>query len=135
MCTILYPCFRHLLVTMITFCLDHLYLQQQRTLPHPRDHLYQLFQPYVGIPGWRPPVRTTQHREAAIIQLLILLRHHLYHTAKPKCRKLETNIPRKGISGPQSQFPHSCVCERIIYSHDGSAFSAGGNMWTDPVNV
>jgi hypothetical protein len=50
------------------------------------------------------------------------------HTAKTKCRKFETNIPRKGISGPQSQFPHSCVCERIIYSHDGSACSAGGNM-------
>jgi hypothetical protein len=50
------------------------------------------------------------------------------HTAKTKCRKFETNISRKGISGPQSQFPHSCVCERIIYSHDGSACSAGGNM-------
>jgi hypothetical protein len=57
------------------------------------------------------------------------------HTAKTKCRKFETNIPRKGISGPQSQFPHSCVCERIIYSHDGSAFSVGGNMWTDPGNI
>jgi hypothetical protein len=57
------------------------------------------------------------------------------HTAKTKCRKLETKIPRKGISGPQSQFPHSCVCERILYSHDGSAFSAGGNMWTDPGNI
>ncbi len=53
------------------------------------------------------------------------------HTAKTKCR----NIPRKGISGPQSQFPHSCVCERIIYSHDGSAFSTGGNMSTDPGNI
>jgi hypothetical protein len=53
-------------------------------------------------------------------------------TAKKKFRKLEANIPRKGISGPQSQFPHSCVCERIIYSHDGAALSAGGNMWTDP---
>jgi hypothetical protein len=57
------------------------------------------------------------------------------HTAKTKCGKFETNIPRKGISGPQSQFPHSCVCERIEYSHDGSAFSAGGNMWTDPGNI
>ncbi len=54
---------------------------------------------------------------------------------KDKCRKFETNIPRKGISGPQSQFPHSFVCERIIYSHDGSAFSAGGNMWTDLGNI
>ncbi len=51
-------------------------------------------------------------------------------TAKTKCGKFETNIPRRGISGPQSQFPHSCVCERIIYSHDGSACSAGGNMYS-----
>jgi hypothetical protein len=48
---------------------------------------------------------------------------------------LEANIPRKGISGPQSQFPHSYVCERIIYSHDGAAVSAGGYMWTDPGNI
>ncbi len=32
--------------------------------------------------------------------------------------KFETNISRKGIVLPQSQFPHSCVCERFIYSHD-----------------
>ncbi len=50
------------------------------------------------------------------------------YTAKTKCRKFETNIPKKGISGPKFQFPHSCVCERIIYSHDGSACSDGGNM-------
>jgi hypothetical protein len=31
--------------------------------------------------------------------------------------------------------PNSCVCEQIIYSHNGSAFSAGGNMWTDPGNI
>jgi hypothetical protein len=59
-----------------------------------------------------------------------LCRHAKFtvHTAKTKCQKFETNIPRKGISGPQSQFPHSFVCERIKYSHDGSACSAGGNM-------
>ncbi len=37
-------------------------------------------------------------------------------------------FPEKGISGSQSQFPHSCVCERFIYSHDRSAYSAGGNV-------
>jgi hypothetical protein len=36
----------------------------------------------------------------------------------------ETNIPKKGIAQPQSQFPHSCVCERFIYSHVRSAYSA-----------
>ncbi len=31
---------------------------------------------------------------------------------------------QKRNCGPQSQFPHSCVCERFIYSHDRSAYSA-----------
>ncbi len=36
--------------------------------------------------------------------------------ARPQCnRKLETNIPRKGIAWPRSQFLQSCVCERFIY--------------------
>ncbi len=43
------------------------------------------------------------------------------YTAKTQYRKFETNIPRKGISRPQSQFPHSCVCERFKYSQDRSA--------------
>jgi hypothetical protein len=68
-------------------------------------------------------------------RLLNLLSLRQICTAKTKCQKFETNIPRKGISGPESQFPHSCVCERIIYFHDGSAFSAGGNMWTNPGNI
>jgi hypothetical protein len=42
--------------------------------------------------------------------------------------KDKINIPRKGISGSQSQVPHSCVCERFIYSNDRPAFSTGGNM-------
>ncbi len=58
-----------------------------------------------------------------------------YHTAKTKYRNFETNIPRKGIVGSQSQFPHSCVCERFKYSHDMSPYSAGGNMLTDPVTI
>jgi hypothetical protein len=45
-------------------------------------------------------------------------------SAKTQYRKFETNIPRNGIAGPQSQFPHSCLCERFIYSHDRSAYSA-----------
>ncbi len=36
-------------------------------------------------------------------------------TAKTQYRKFETNIPRKGTARPQSQFPHSCVCERFIF--------------------
>ncbi len=52
------------------------------------------------------------------------------HTAKNQYWKFETNIPRKGIARPQSRFPHLCVCERLLYSHHRSAYSATGNMWT-----
>ncbi len=31
-------------------------------------------------------------------------------------------IPILGIVRPQSQFPHSCVCERFIYSQDQSTY-------------
>ncbi len=76
------------------------------------------------------------HRKAGyMVFYQVFLLSPLQCTAKTKCRKSETNIPREGISGSQSQFPHSCVCEWIIYSHDGSAFSVGGNMWTDPGNI
>ncbi len=47
-------------------------------------------------------------------------------TAETQYREFETNISRKGITRPQSQFPHSCVCVRFIYSHDRSAYSAAG---------
>jgi hypothetical protein len=62
----------------------------------------------------------------AVADILFLLRNPC--TAKTKYRNFETNIPRKGIARTQSPFPHSCVCERLIYSHNRSAFSAGGNM-------
>ncbi len=57
------------------------------------------------------------------------------HTAKNQYRKLETNIPWQGIVRPQSHFPHSCVSGRFIYSHDRSAYSAEGKMWTYPGNM
>jgi hypothetical protein len=37
-------------------------------------------------------------------------------------------FPRKGIARPQSRFPHACVCERFIYSHNRSAYSAHRHM-------
>ncbi len=43
-----------------------------------------------------------------------------YERSAPQRQNTEISkqiIPRKGISGSQSQFPHSCVCERFIYSH------------------
>ncbi len=37
-------------------------------------------------------------------------------------RNFNLCTPRKGIARPRSQFPHSCVCERSIYSHVGSTY-------------
>ncbi len=34
----------------------------------------------------------------------------------------------------ENEFPHSCVCERFIYSHDRSASSAAGNMSWEYIN-
>ncbi len=59
--------------------------------------------------------------------------HTLPTIAKNQHRKVETNIPRKGIARPQSQFPHSCVYERFMCSHDGSAYSAAGNTVCGPI--
>ncbi len=36
--------------------------------------------------------------------------------------KFHLCIPFLGIAGPQSQFPHSCVCEPFIYSQDRSTY-------------
>jgi hypothetical protein len=56
-------------------------------------------------------------------------------TAKNQYRKFETNIPVLGIARPHSQFPHSYVCKRFIYTHDRSAYSAAGNMLTHPGDI
>jgi hypothetical protein len=38
-----------------------------------------------------------------------------------------------GIAQPQSQFPHSCVCERFIYSQDRSTYFAVGISYVGPL--
>jgi hypothetical protein len=50
---------------------------------------------------------------------------------RQNAENLKQIFPGKEYRG----LPHSCVCERIIYSNDGSAFSAGGDIWTDPGNI
>jgi hypothetical protein len=47
----------------------------------------------------------------------------LSYTAKAKYRNFETNILRKEYRGLSPSF-----CERFIYFHDRSAYSAGGNV-------
>ncbi len=43
-------------------------------------------------------------------------------------RNLDLCVLRKGTARPQSQFPHSCVCERSIYSHVRQTEIAHRNM-------
>ncbi len=51
---------------------------------------------------------------------------------KDTISKIRNKFPRKGIAWPQSQFPHSCVCERFMYFYDWSAYSAAGKIYVDP---
>ncbi len=67
-------------------------------------------------------------------ELYISLIHTFEHCKKPK-PKIGKNVPRRGIAQPQSQFPHSCFCERFIYPYDRSIYSVAGNMWTNPGNI
>jgi hypothetical protein len=50
--------------------------------------------------------------------------HCVWHyTAKTKCRKFETNLPRKGYRGLSPNFHiHVSVSELYLHFHDGSAF-------------
>jgi hypothetical protein len=44
-------------------------------------------------------------------------------------------IPSLGIARPQSQFPHSCVCGRFIYSPDWSTYFLQQNSQIDGGNI
>jgi hypothetical protein len=50
-------------------------------------------------------------------------------------RKFETKIPRNETARPRSQVLNSCICERIIYSHERSAYFAVLRLRTDPGNL
>ncbi len=44
-------------------------------------------------------------------------------------------IPFLGIAQPQSQFRHSCVCERFIYFQDRSTYILAAERQTNPGNI
>jgi hypothetical protein len=57
------------------------------------------------------------------------------HTANALYQRFETNIPSNETARPCSQIPHSCICERLIYSHAGSANAIQQNRRTDRGNM
>jgi hypothetical protein len=78
--------------------------------------------------------RWLKQRDGRMVKLVAhLLVTTVLNTAKTQYSKFETNIPRKGIAQPRSQFPHSCVCERFIYSQNIIRLLVlrQENMWTD----
>ncbi len=50
-------------------------------------------------------------------------------------RKSHWCVPRKGIAWPQSQFPHSRVCEQFIYSQDRSTYFSAAYFSDSIFNV
>jgi hypothetical protein len=51
-----------------------------------------------------------------------LCAHHQLNSLLHCNRKNHLCIPFSGNCAPQSQFPHSCVCERFTYSQDRSTY-------------
>ncbi len=60
---------------------------------------------------------------------------HRMLTTNVLYRKFETNIPRNETARIRSQFPHSCICDRFLYSHDRSAYAIQLNRRIDRGNV
>ncbi len=54
---------------------------------------------------------------------------------RQNAENLKQIFPAKEYRGFSLNFHIRFVCERIIYTHDESAFSAGGNMYNDPGNI
>ncbi len=83
--------------------------------------------------GPRPRLLPQFRRQAQVSTLQLSGKACASITQNLHCRepipKIRNKDPRKGISRPQSKFPHSFVYERFIHSHDRCAYSALGNMW------
>jgi hypothetical protein len=57
------------------------------------------------------------------------------YIAKKQYRKFETNIPRKGIVWPQSQFLHSCSVRDLYIPTSDLPIPLQANLWTDPGSI
>ncbi len=81
------------------------------------------------------------HRDDASYNSWFCILQHLhqkveYHITDGALQwKSHLYIPFLGIAQPQPQFPHSCVCERFIYSQDRSTYFLQQNRQTDGGNI
>jgi hypothetical protein len=54
---------------------------------------------------------------------------------RQNAENLKQIFPEKEYRGLNTNFHIHVSVSELLYSYDGSAFSAGGNMWTDPGNI
>ncbi len=104
-----------------------------------------IFRTVCSIEEWRNGADTNRHNP-------MIIGHHYWrtrksnithpnkrmynvHTANAMYGKFEITIPRNETSRPRSQFPHSCICERFIYSYDRSTNAIQQNRRTDRGNL
>ncbi len=90
---------------------------------YPSSQVYVFGQSIIlSILGAHSPCQVQKlHFRAFLYTCRSLFLHTLY-------RKSNLCILRKGIAQPQSQFLHSCVCERIIYSQNRSTYIAAASQ-------
>jgi hypothetical protein len=70
-----------------------------------------------GDQSWRRKVALEYHLIKGENKIKLCKRH--FH-CKDTIQKIRKNIHRKRIARGQSQFPHSCVCERFICWQDAT---------------
>jgi hypothetical protein len=95
------------LITLL-YCKKKCPLSAQTTLMSKMEDVF-LFRELVMYNTIFPRLQVNTFQTSSFIKVILTL------TAKTQYRKFETNIPRKGIARPQSQFPHSGVSEQFIY--------------------
>jgi hypothetical protein len=68
---------------------------------------------------------------------LIVVGVNCYHTLqRTNTENWKQIFPEKELRGNSPNFHfHVSVSDLYMYSHDRSAYSAAGNMWTNPGNI
>ncbi len=67
-------------------------------------------------------IQALQKCSFSIQKVFVLIARYILQ--KENTENFKQIFPEKELRGLRSQFPHSCVCERFIYLHNRSAFSA-----------
>jgi hypothetical protein len=78
---------------------------------------------------------TYTHKCIQYSYIAIFARYTAYSICHTLQRKSHLCIPSLGIARPQSQFPHSCVCEHLYIPRIGPGIWLQQNRQTDPVNI